>query len=219
MEEIYHVLTKSIAEYRIFNNDKDFCRMKEVLGYYRIVQQPVSFSHLKELSQEQLRNIVTRSRTLSNDRLVEIIAYCLMPTHLHLILHQLREGGISRFMNNVLNSYSRYFNLKHKRKGPLWQGRFKKILVEHEEQLLHLTRYIHLNPVTAYLVNQAEEWRASSYGEYIHELPQEDRLCNYSEFIDIDSAPYKKFVEEGIVNQRELARIQKLFLDEPSSTA
>jgi putative transposase len=77
-----------------------------------------------------------------------------MPTHIHLVLRQLKDGGISKFMSNILNSYSRYFNIKHNRKGPLWEGRFRKVLVGSDEQLLHLTRYVHLNPVTACLVDK-----------------------------------------------------------------
>ena len=70
-------------------------------------------------------------------------------------------------MRRLLNSYTRYFNEKIKRKGPLWEGRFKKVLVNSDEQLLHLTRYVHLNPVSAGIVEKPEDWPCSSYREYI----------------------------------------------------
>ena len=61
---------------------------------------------------------------------VEIIAYCIMPTHFHLVVKQLKEDGISFFIQQILNSYSRYFNIKTKRKGPLWEGRFQNVIIE-----------------------------------------------------------------------------------------
>ena len=144
---------------------------------------------------------------------IEIIAYCLMPTHIHFILKQLKDNGISIFMNNLCNSYSRYFNTKHKRKGPLWEGRFKKILVESDEHLLHLTRYVHLNPVTAHLVNKPENWQFSSYFEYSSDINENRRICNYGSLIDISFRQYKEFVENGISYQRELAKIKNLILE------
>ena len=116
-------------------------------------------------------------------------------------------------MNNILNSYSRYFNLKHRRKGPLWEGRFKRILVRNDEQLLHLTRYIHLNPTTSYLVNRPEEWNWSSFKEYIRDASANDGICGYSNVLDINPSSYKKFVEDRISYQRELAKIKDLLLD------
>ena len=135
-----------------------------------------------------------------------------MPTHIHLMLKQLEENGISRFMNNVLNSYTRYFNLRHKRKGPLWEGRFKSKLVKSDEQLLHLSRYIHLNPVTAYLTDQPELWQYSSYKEYLC-FEKELRICNFNELINMPPVNYKKFVEDGVSYQRDLAQIKDLIME------
>jgi len=146
--EIYHVYNKSIAEYIIFNNDLEYSRMAEVIEYYRIEKPFASFSRFKE------RNIQVKKNDIK--KLVQIVCYCIMPTHIHLALKQLEDKGISIFMSNILNSYSRYFNIKHNRKGPLWESGFKKVLIESDEQLLHLTRYVHLNPVTAYIVNKPD---------------------------------------------------------------
>jgi putative transposase len=136
-----------------------------------------------------------------------------MPTHLHLTLKQLKENGITIFMSNILNSYTRYFNTKHNRKGPLWEGRFKNILIETEEHLLHLTRYIHLNPVTAYLVNKPEEWFASSYEEYVLKVDDNERICKYDDVLDIEAAFYREFVQDTVSYQRELATLKKLFFE------
>lgn len=153
-------------------------------------------------------------------RHVTIIAYCLMPTHLHIIVQQERAEGISTYMANVLNSYARYFNTKYKRKGPLWVGRFKSVPVETDEQLLHLTRYIYLNAVTARLVNNAADWQHSSYAEYVAEgMAAHDRLCSYSGLINMQPSAYATFVAEQIPLQRELAVIKKVALDNQRYTS
>lgn len=217
--EVYHTLTKSIADFKIFNNASDFSRMKDVLRYYQFENIPVSFSRLNKLADEKIVDF-QKSIKLS-ERFVEIIAWCLMPTHVHLIVKQLKDNGISKFMSNILNSYSRYFNIKHNRKGPLWEGRFKKILVKSDEQLLHLTRYIHLNPVTACLVNNPEDWFASSYKGYVGLDTAENSLCHCN-LMDINPTTYKKFVEDRISYQRELAKIKHLAIEDfckPLSTS
>lgn len=209
--QVYHVFTKSIAEFKIFNNKSSYRRMIEVMRYYQ--KKPlIKFSRFIK-SQKIIQKNFKKSPFNDKEKLVEIIAYCLMPTHLHLILKQLKENSISIFMSNILNSYTRYFNTKHKRKGPLWEGRFKNVLIENDEQLLHLTRYIHLNPITAYLVGKPEDWFASSYKEYLLEVENEDRLCNYNEILEINPKLYKEFVEDRVSYQRELARTKSLILE------
>jgi putative transposase len=206
---VYHVFTKSIAEFRIFNNEDEFLRILNVMCYYQRESQDSRYSiYNRQYKLKQKQDFKQRDI----EKLVEIISYCVMPTHLHLILKQVKENGISIFMNNVLNSYTRYFNVKHKRKGPLWEGRFKSVLVESDEQLLHLTRYIHLNPVTAYLVDKPEEWLASSYKEYLTDFAK-DRICDFKEILDIQSDTYKEFVDDRISYQRDLARIKKMSFD------
>lgn len=147
------------------------------------------------------------------DKLVQIIAYCVMPTHIHFALKQLKDAGISLFMGNIQNSYARYFNIKYNRKGPLWESKFKAKRVNNDEQLLHLTRYIHLNPVTAGIVDNPADWAASSYAEYLKINKEEKGMCEYSELIDFDPDKYKEFVDDRISYQRELAEIKHLICD------
>lgn len=211
--EIYHVFNKSIAGFKIFNIKSEFSRMIATIHYYQREKPSMKFSKFIKLAKFQ-KNKNDKSIPISDkEKLVEIIAYCLMPTHLHLILKQLKENGISSFMSNILNSYTRYFNTRHNRKGPLWEGRFKNVLVETDEQLFHLTRYVHLNPVTAYLINKPEEWPASSYQEYILKDIGKDRICKYDDILEIEPASYRKFVENMSSYQRELATIKKLLLE------
>jgi len=210
--QIYHIFTKSIAGFKVFNNDPDFLRIIELICYYQVEKPLVRFSRSAYADLPPTRWTECPPRRWhdrGDEKLVEIIAYCIMPTHVHLILKQLKEKGISNYMSKLLNSYTRYFNTKYKRKGPLWEGRFKNVLVDNDEQLLHLTRYIHLNPVTAYLVNKPEEWPASSYKEYLGK----EEICKYSNILDIKAESYKKFVEDQVSYQRELAKIKELVLE------
>lgn len=148
-----------------------------------------------------------------NERLVDIVAYCLMPTHAHFILRQLKDGGISRYMSNLQNSYTRYFNTKYDRYGPLWGGRFKSVLIDSQEYFLHLTCYIHLNPVSAGLVKRPEEWEYSSCREYCGKVSPGEKICSYDELLDMSCEEYRRFVEDRIEDQKELAQIKHLLLD------
>ncbi len=210
--KVYHVTTKSIAGYVIFNNEGEYLRMKQLIQYYQVENPSTRFSYFVAWQKDK-NELVNKKDHQGKEKLVQIIAYCLMPTHIHLVLQQLRESGISIYMNRVLNSYTRYFNTKHRRKGPLWTGRFKRVLVETDEQLIHLTRYIHLNPVTAYLVDRPELWQFSSYHEYLMERPMKDKICEFKHILEINPSDYKKFVDDQISYQRELATIKDLIIE------
>jgi len=211
--EVYHIFSRSIADYKIFNSDGDYLRITNLLQYYQIKEPPTRFSFFLKLPNVQRLGFQKYFLLIAENqnKLVEIIAYCLMPNHLHLILKQLKDKGISLYMGKLLNSYSHYFNIKHQRKGPLWESKFKNVLVEDDDQLFHLTRYIHLNPVTSFLVERPQQWRYSSYSEYISK--NRDQRITCADFLEINPLEYKKFVEDQISYQRELARIKKLILD------
>lgn len=103
---------------------------------------------------------------------INLIAYCLMPNHFHLMIKQFTKEAMAEFMRALSNSYIRYFNEKYERIGVLFQGRYKAVLVETEPYLLHLTRYIHLNPTELEEVRPGGRsdlvgYPYSSYGEYL----------------------------------------------------
>jgi putative transposase len=77
---------------------------------------------------------------------IELVAYCLMPNHFHLLVYQIERGALARLMRGVMTSYSRYFNLKYKRTGSLFENRYKSARIDDESYLMHISRYIHLNP-------------------------------------------------------------------------
>lgn len=211
--ETYHVFTRSIAGYIIFNDENEYKRVIDAVVYYQDAQPVLKFS--KAYGAMGLDNPHKKRipRSVQPEKLIEIIAYCVMPTHLHFVLRQEKERGISIFMNRLLNSYTRYFNIKHKRKGPLWEGRFKKVHVENDDQLMHLTRYVHLNPVTSRYVSKAEEWKASSYREYVYTDVRSKKICVGDRLLDISPQLYRKFVEDQVNYQRQLRTIKDLLFD------
>jgi len=213
--EYYHILNKSIANFVIFNDENEFIRAIGLLRFYQNKRPLLKFSQFNQLSLADQDYFLKINIPEKNNKLVEIIAYCLMPTHFHLILQQLQTKGISNYIKNILISYTRYFNLKHNRKGPLWEGRFKNVLIKNDKQLIHLTRYLHLNPVSAGLVKKPENWPASSYEEYMDKIDYKKAICNYKNVIDIHPLKYIKFINDRLSYQRQLSRIKKLLLEQP----
>lgn len=150
--------------------------------------------------------------------LVTILNYCLMPNHFHLTLRQEVNNGIKTFIQKITNSFSHFYNKKFDNAGPLFQSSFKAILVENEAQLLHLSRYIHLNPVSAGIVEKPEDYIFSSYRSYVG--------LEKSEFISPNlilsqfnsSEKYKKFVLSRRDYQRKLSIIKKIALEKSDKT-
>lgn len=100
----------------------------------------------------------------------QVLAYCLMGNHYHLVLHT-REGNLSRLMRQVNGVYTQFFNRRHALVGHLFQGRFKAILVDREQYLLALCRYVERNPVAARLVTRPQTWRWSSCRAHLGQEP------------------------------------------------
>ena len=211
--QYYHIINRSIAGFKIFNSESDFDRMANMLDVYRYIDFDYKYSRFTDLEPTlQLEILATLKQ--SSQLYAEIVAYCIMPTHIHLLLKQSSENGTTKYMAKVLNSYSRYFNTTHKRVGPLWSGHFKNVPVNNDEQLLHLTRYIHLNPVSAGLIEKPENWQHSSYRRYITESSDEDFLSDFHQLLDITPKSYQKFVNDQKSYQRDLAIIKHQLIED-----
>jgi REP element-mobilizing transposase RayT len=139
---------------------------------------------------------------------VIIHAFCLMPNHYHLEC-ETPDANLSDAMQWLNTSYSVYFNRIHSRSGHLFQGRFKALLVEKGNHLLELTRYIHLNPVRAHLVDTPEEFEWSSYRDYLSVGSKREWVSSdwtLSQFGKTQKGArnyYRKFVEEGLNKEIE----------------
>jgi putative transposase len=133
-----------------------------------------------------------------------------MPDHYHLVVKVLVKKAVSKYMSDVENSFSRFFNIKSKRKGPLWQSVFKFVRINTNEQLIHVTRYVHLNATTSLLVDNPEDWTFSSYKYFV----KDKKYLEYASEISIQSPDhYKKFVEDRKDYQKKLKFIKKHLSD------
>jgi len=155
--EYYHVYNRAVEGQDIFRNFRDYRRFLYTFYYYQFSGPKPKFSNSfkqKEIIPKQ------------NKKLQEIICYCLMPNHFHFLVQQLVDDGVSTFVRQLCNSYTKYFNAKYKRKGYLFQGVFKAVRIKNNEQLLHLSRYIHLNPIVSKITNSFQNYKWFSYREY-----------------------------------------------------
>lgn len=137
-----------------------------------------------------------------------------MPNHFHLLLKQTENGGITEFLSKISNSYTKYFNNKNHRVGPLLQSEFKAVLIETDEQLLHLSRYIHLNPVVSYLVKDLSLYPWSSYKEFINY--SSNGFCKKEEVLNFFKSPlkYKQFVLDHSNYAQQLEKIKHQLIEE-----
>ncbi len=203
--EYYHILNRGVARQPTFLNKNDYKQALLTLSYYRFTSPPVRLSRFKEFSQEERNRIVANMQ--KKEKFAEIISFVFMPNHFHLLLRQSVNNGISHFLSKFTNSYTKYFNTKYNRVGPVFQGVFKSVHIDSDEQLLHLSRYIHLNPVVSAVINEQSlfsyEWSSlpdfltgkSDLVQIEHILEQFKTLEDYKRFI-LDNVDYGKKLEE-----------------------
>lgn len=214
--EIYHVMNRGVGSIPIFTSRKDYARFLNTFDYYRSQKVPCSYSRFLE------RPLDERMTTLKNFKqhqnyLIEILAYCLMPTHFHFLLRQTLDQGIAKFIRLTSNSYSKYFNIKYNRHGSLFAGRFKVVRVATDEQLIHVSRYIHLNPYTGYVVSGLDELFNYPYSSLIEYAQDFNPKLGSTKFIlnmFKNKNDYRKFITDHADFQRNLEKIKHLTLEE-----
>lgn len=136
--EFFHVYNRGVDKRIIFEDKEDIQRFFKSMIEFNMVN-PVG-----SLYQNSFRQL-SGPTPKSEDKLVNIIAYCLNPNHYHFILEQLVDGGISEFMKRLGGGYTNFFNNKNDRTGSLFQGRFKSVHIDSNEYLLHASAYVNLN--------------------------------------------------------------------------
>jgi len=149
-ECIYHIYNRGVEKRDIFLKDKDYLRF--IVGLHEFNDRNPAFNLYRA---RNLFEVGLRTRLKPQEPPVSIFAFCLMPNHYHLMLQQKMDNGITEFMRKLGTGYTNYFNLKYNRVGPLFQGKFKAVLLEKEAHFLHLPHYIHLNPLDL----KMPEWR------------------------------------------------------------
>lgn len=156
----YHVYNCGVEKRRTFLNERDYQRFLGAAEYY-LHDQGISYVQFQELNERA----ITLYRKLNPEGLetlrVKIVAFCLMPNHFHFLIKPAKDGGISRFISDITNSYTKYFNIKNKRVGNLFQGTFKAKPITSEASFLQVSRYIHLNP------DDPNTYHHSSYRDWL----------------------------------------------------
>ena len=124
-------------------------------------------------------------------------AYCLMPNHVHLLVES-SEHPLAKFMQGLQQSYSQYFNLRHRKTGHVFEGRYKAILCQKDEYLLQLIRYIHLNPVRAGMVRSPERYRYS--GDHVYLQGKATETIDPATVLSMlgGKQAYRRFVQDGL---------------------
>jgi putative transposase len=210
----YHVFNRGVAKGVTFNSDFEYRRAISTLSYYCHLEKPYSLSRLYRFDPERQNEIL--HSIYGGNKLVEVSCFCLMPNHFHLLLKQNVDGGISKYLSNFQNSYTRFFNTVHKRDGPLFLSRFKAVEIETEEQLLHVSRYIHLNPYVGSVVQSLDNLRGcpwSSLQEYTGGVKNNFVQIDIVQSLFKSKDSYIKFVFDEAEFRRTLKRSEKLLLD------
>ena len=172
-------------------------------GYYHVFNRGNRKQNIF-LQPKDYRRFLIRMREYREKFGISIVCYCLMPNHYHLLVRQNTEISLSQFMLHLGTSYAKYSNIKYNEVGSLFQDRFKAKLIENDEYLLHLSRYIHRNPLKIIASTPGVELRSylwSSYEDYLSEETSvgldKSYILNYFSTTN-QQGDYKNFVEYDI---------------------
>lgn len=179
----YHVYTRGHGKRKIFRDEEDFETFIALFARY--------------LSGKPARDNNGKAYPHLNDT-VSLLCYCLMSNHFHLLVYQKNEGAMSTFMRSVLTSYGRYFNKKYVSSGPIFESRYKASRISSDQYLMHISRYIHLNPkdwlayphssIHSYFLGAPEWLKPQDVIDLFGSLPI------YADFLN-DTAGYRKTLD------------------------
>lgn len=200
--QVYHIISRAIDDNLIFKDINDYYR-----GIFSIYEfnndNPVTIQKKRQARKSRGRASTNSEEFVDErDKLVEVLAFCFMPNHIHLLLRQSRDGGISRFMAKLGSGYARYFNQRHQRKGYVFQNRFKSVHIKNDGQVVVVASYIFTNPVALIEPGWKENGiRKHSVKEVIKFL-EDYKWSSYQDYIGIKNFPSvtnREFVL-GVIN-------------------
>lgn len=196
-DSYYHVYNRGVNRGKIFIDKEDYEFFSALFGRY------LSFKPQKDNKGREYLH-------LANE--LQILAYCWMPNHFHLLIYQSDSKGMLRLMMSVATAYTVYFNKKYKRSGPLFENNYRASLISNDSYLQHISRYIHLNPA------EYRTWAYSSYAaytkndtdaEWVHPQPILDLFDSadqYRQFV-ADYEDAKKALDEMKVELADTRRL------------
>jgi len=179
-DEIYHVILRAVGDAEIFSDEND---------YYRGIFSIYEFNNSKSIEIRERRAERKKEKSSgcptsgdSREKLVEVLVFCFMPNHIHLLLKQVKDNGITNFMKKVGGGYANYFNKKYQRKGHLF-NKFKSIHVADDDQLKTAFAYIHTNPLS-FIEPGFKEKGIRDIDKAVKFLEEEYRWSSFFDFID-----------------------------------
>lgn len=216
----YHVYNRGVEKRVIFTDPQDYEVFLHFLKFY-LSPKNEALTHPLENIEMSPNLKPQKPRPLVNlHKEVELVAYCLMPNHFHLLIKQITRDGITKLMRALSTSYTMYFNKKYKRVGTLFQGKYKAALIGKDSYLLHLSRYIHLNPIGT--GSDPVQWPYSSYQYYLGykkaDWVKPEIVLKFFERPDWSPIPsekfstYSDFVKAGIKSPAK--DIEKLIIED-----
>lgn len=197
----YHIYNRGVNKQSVFLDERDYIRFLFLI--LALQSEHTIYNASDYVSTFTKHSVFSFSGTIFkkiiDNKAAELVSFVLMPNHFHLILHEIVEGGISRYMQRLQNAYTKYFNTKYKRSGHLFQGPFQAVLIETNEQLLHLSAYIHRNP------RELKSWRGKEYKYPWSSLQDFCKENRWSELLSQDiileqfnnAEEYRNFVDES----------------------
>jgi putative transposase len=207
--EHYHVMNRGAYKSTIFREKRDYLHFLFLILY---LQSPVIIQKMTRVTKtgsvsDGFNVSLEQQEEILAERFVELISFCLMPNHFHLLMRETQEKGISLYMQRVLTAYTKYFNTKYETPGHVFQGRYKHVHVEDNEQLLYLSTYIHRNPreLSAWK-GKEEQYPFSSLQDYVDknrwgDLIKTDIIAG--QFEGTTKSNYRDFVRTSTAKELE----------------
>ena len=162
----YHIYNKTIDKNKVFLNTAFSERFLETIKFYKTTLG----SSMKYSAFIEKKDRDQMDAYINAENLFEIHAYCLMPNHYHMLVRQVGDVSVSQFMKQTMDSVTKFFNIINGRRGPLFLTGFKAKGITSEDQLVHVARYIHLNPYTSGLITDVQKLKEYSLSSYPHYL-------------------------------------------------
>lgn len=216
-EEYYHIFNRGVDKRDIFLEDKDYTRFLLSMNLLNDTNDGlmIEWRDYKKSDPENSLNDFLKGTFRKRDPLVEILSYCLNQNHYHLILKQIEDRGIERFMHKIGTSHTKYFNNKNKRSGALFQGVFKSAHIDSNEYLLYLSAYINKNNfIHGY--NKNDNWPYSSLLDYLGKRSGNIVTVNakdiLKQFRNIED--YKEFMEKNALYMKNKKEMEKYLIEE-----
>lgn len=169
-ESYYHVYARGVSKQAIFHDEQDY------YYFYGLLRRYLSKKEFKDKNGKPYRKFYDQ---------LELLCFCLMPNHFHLLILQHSKGSIAHLIQGVMISYTRYYNNRYKRSGPLFESRYKASRISSQAYLEHISRYIHLNPKNwqAYPYSSLSSYADNRY-DWLHPEKVLEMFSDYQTYID-----------------------------------